>query len=148
MNAKLLSGVFPIHSSACCAYAWLHPVRTFSPKVRTFSSQKHIDKIPHIFKKLHTHGLHTDFFILNFGKWGPWFQSYLSNRKQFVTIRDSSSTPAPVNQGMPQGSVLGLLLFVVAQWLALLEFVCSPCVYMGFLQVLQFLPCQKTSMLG
>ena len=42
-----------------------------------------------------------------------WFQSYLTNRKQFVTIGDSSSTPAPVNQGVPQGSVLGPLLFTI-----------------------------------
>ena len=42
-----------------------------------------------------------------------WFQSYLTNRKQFVTIRDSSSTPAPVNHGVPQGSVLGPLLFTI-----------------------------------
>ena len=39
-----------------------------------------------------------------------WFQSYLSNRKQYVTLKDANSTLAPVNHGVPQGSVLGPLL--------------------------------------
>lgn len=42
-----------------------------------------------------------------------WFQSYLSGRKQYITIKDSNSTPAPVNHGVPQGSVLGPLLFTI-----------------------------------
>ena len=53
---QFLSGGFTIHSTACCAYAWSDPVRTFSPDVRTFSSQEQIDK-SHVFvEKLLTHG--------------------------------------------------------------------------------------------
>ena len=42
-----------------------------------------------------------------------WFESYLSGRKQFVTIEGTDSRPIPIQYGVPQGSILGPLLFII-----------------------------------
>ena len=43
-----------------------------------------------------------------------WFRSYLSNRKQFVLINDTHSNNIDLcEHGVPQGSVLGPILFLL-----------------------------------
>ena len=42
-----------------------------------------------------------------------WFTSYLSDRRQVVRINSELSDPLPVVSGVPQGSILGLILFSI-----------------------------------
>ena len=68
---------------------------------------KAFDSVPHIrlLVKLQAHGIK--------GKLLNWIQSFLTNRKQRVIINGSQSDESAVISGVPQGSVLGPLLFLI-----------------------------------
>ena len=42
-----------------------------------------------------------------------WFSSYLMDRRQYIAIQNNKSSMVSVTKGVPQGSVLGPLLFTI-----------------------------------
>ena len=42
-----------------------------------------------------------------------WFNSYLSNRTQIVSINNKVSSSEPIKFGVPQGSILSPLMFLI-----------------------------------
>ena len=72
-----------------------------------FDLQKVFDKVDHdiLIQKLNHYGIR--------GVANNWFSSYLQNRSQYVSINGFNSKLEHIHCGVPQGSILGPLLFLI-----------------------------------
>ena len=68
--------------------------------------RKAFDTVPHktLLQKLYHYGIRGLAYFL---------ESYLTNREQFVSINNNNSLHKPINIGVPQGSILGPLFYIV-----------------------------------
>jgi hypothetical protein len=68
---------------------------------------KAFDRVPHkrLIEKLKAYGIKGNLLV--------WIENFLSNRNQCVTINNVSSDTIEVTSGIPQGSVLGPILFII-----------------------------------
>lgn len=68
---------------------------------------KAFDTISHsiLLEKLNVYGIR--------GVASSWFRSYLGNRQQYIVYKKSSSSCKRISVGVPQGSILGPILFLI-----------------------------------
>ena len=110
--SKWQFGFRPGHSTA-------HPMIHFLNKITdSLNKKNHTIAIFCDLKKAFDTCDHT-ILLLKLKKYGvsgtelQWFESYLTKRKQFVNIKGRSSSLLEIDLGVPQGSILGPMLFIL-----------------------------------
>ena len=86
-------------------YLYININNNKNPSIIFLDLKKAFDTVSHekLIGKLHLLGL--DIEIIN------WFKSYLGGRRQCVVLNNKTSTVLPITYGVPQGSILGPILF-------------------------------------
>ena len=80
--------------------------------------KKAFDAIDHqiLLRKLYSYGIR--------GSMLKWFESYLTTRSQYVVFDGEASETHGVKCGVPQGSILGPLLFILSVTIFVLSVLC------------------------
>ena len=109
---KYQSGFRPLHSTVTALLditnEWYFNIDKGMTNMAVFLDlAKAFDTVSHtvLLRKLELYGI--------VGTTIDWFSSYLSNRQQQCIVEGSLSTPQTVTCGVPQGSILGPLLFLI-----------------------------------
>ena len=91
-----------------CLHSWLVPyLKNEFTKVVYTDIQKAFDSVSHkrLLKILNQYGLHESLI--------DWFDNFLNNRSQRVLINNTLSDSLTIYSGVPQGGVVGPLLFLI-----------------------------------
>ena len=114
-NNSLFEGQYGFRSGRSCEHALLNAQNSLLQNLSKnqvsllllIDFSKAFDMVDHsiLLKKLEHYGIR--------GLALKWLESYLSDRKQFVSINGTDSETLVMDYGVPQGSILGPLLFII-----------------------------------
>jgi sarcosine oxidase/L-pipecolate oxidase len=104
---KYESGFFPKHSTVHQPLELYNSILNSLEKKNIAIFSKDFDKVWHkgLIHKINSCGIQGNLI--------KWFENYLYKRKQKIINKNSCSCLEPVSAGVPQGSVLGTLMFLI-----------------------------------